>query len=223
MFLSGYNKSNISKGAHMNRFDHNMIYSEAPLLVRNGPGALRLVTIMLADALPADKLASVVDSLPQEQQRERQRRLHHLLDSGYGSCLLAQPQAADLLDRSLQTFNGRQFELVSFVIMPSHMHILVGANSGYRIEQVLLALMDWTEERFEEDCGTSGRVWSRQYREQVIRDEEHMFAAIEFIHNDPVRARLCEQAEDWEYSSASGLDIRRVVSVVDALLEDAAG
>ena len=36
----------------MNRFDHNEIYSEAPISVRTGPGALRLVTLMLDDALP---------------------------------------------------------------------------------------------------------------------------------------------------------------------------
>ncbi|MCB1216054.1 MAG: transposase [bacterium] len=207
----------------MNRFEHSQIFNDQPPLVRTGPGALRLVTLMLRDALPEDKLASIVDSLPLEETRERQRRLHHLLDSGYGSCLLAQPQAAGILDRALQSFNGRQFELVSFVIMPSHVHMLAGANSGYSIERVLLALMDWTEEQFEEECGTLGRVWSRQYREQVIRDEEHMFAAIEFIHSDPVRAGLCEDAEDWEFSSADGMDIRHVVSVVDALLENRAG
>ena len=223
MYISCYNLGNTGKGARMNRFRHEEIFSEAPLMNRSGPGALRLVTMMLEDALPADKLADIVDILPLEEQRERQRRLHHLLDSGYGSCLLADPGPANVLDQALQSFNGRQFELVSFVIMPSHVHMLVGANSGYRIEQVLLALMDWSEEQFEEHCGTKGRVWSRQYREQVIRDEEHMFAAIEFIHSDPVRARLCDNAEDWEYSSACGMDVRRIVSVVDALLEEAAG
>lgn len=207
----------------MNRFDHNEIYSEAPISVRTGPGALRLVTLMLDDALPQEKVAGIIDSLPHEEQRERQRRLHHLLDSGYGSCLLARADVAELLDNALQSFNGRQVELVSFVIMPSHIHILAGANCGYRMEQVLLALMNWTEERLDAELGIEGRVWSRQYREQVIRDEEHMFAAIDFIHNDPVRAGLCTEAEDWEHSSANGMDIRRVVSVVDALLEDRAG
>ena len=207
----------------MNRFQHDEIFSEAPISVRTGPGALKLMTLMLGDALPEDKLASIVDCLPQDEQRERQRRLHHLLDSGYGSCLLARPDVAELVDSALQSFNGRQFELVSWVLMPSHIHILAGANCGYRMEQVLLALMGWTEEKLEEQLGIEGRIWSRQYREQVIRDEEHMFAAIEFIHSDPVRAGLCEDAEDWEFSSADGMDIRHVVSVVDALLENRAG
>ena len=205
----------------MNRFQHRDIFTGEHGPQGDRPGALRLVTVMLEDALPKDKLASIVDALPAEEQRERQRRLHHLLDSGYGSCLLARPKLAELVDQCLQSFNGRQCELISFVLMPSHMHLLLGSNSGYRLEQVLLALMDWTEEQCEEKLGISGRVWSRQYREQIIRDEEHMLAAIEFIHSDPVRAGLCVDAEDWEFSSAVGLDVRRVVSVVDALLEPA--
>jgi REP element-mobilizing transposase RayT len=205
----------------MNHFQHGEIFAGERPQMQDRPGALRLVTLLLDDALPQDKLASIVDSLPVGEQRERQRRLHHLLDSGYGSCLLAKPKAAELLDKALQSFNGRQFELLSWVIMPSHVHLLTGTNSGYNMAQVLLALMDWTEEQFAERLKTSGRVWSRQYREQLIRDEEHMYAAIEFIHSDPVRAGLCLQPEDWEYSSAVGLDVRRVVSVVDALLEEA--
>lgn len=205
----------------MNHFNHGEIFAGESHRMQDRPGALRLVTLQLHDALPADKLASIVESLPAEEQRERQRRLHHLLDSGYGSCLLAKPKVAELVDKALQSFNGRQFELLSWVIMPSHVHLLTGTNSGYNLAQVLLALMDWTEEQFAERLKISGRVWSRQYREQIIRDEEHMFAAIEFIHSDPVRAGLCLHPEDWDHSSACGMDVRRVVSVVDALLEQA--
>ncbi len=47
-----------------------------------------------------------------------------------------------------------------------------------------------------------GPFWHREFWDRYIRDEEHYYDTIEYIHNNPVKARLVKKAEDWPWSSA---------------------
>jgi REP element-mobilizing transposase RayT len=45
-------------------------------------------------------------------------------------------------------------------------------------------------------------VWHREYWDRYIRDEEHLQEVVDYIHRNPVKARLVARAEDWPWSSA---------------------
>ena len=45
-------------------------------------------------------------------------------------------------------------------------------------------------------------VWHREYWDRFIRNERHLHIAIEYIHQNPVKAGLVASAEEWLWSSA---------------------
>ncbi len=55
----------------------------------------------------------------------------------------------------------------------------------------------------ELELGVPGRsLWMREYWDRYIRNEEHLHRVIEYIHQNPVKARLCQFPESWRWSSA---------------------
>jgi len=50
--------------------------------------------------------------------------------------------------------------------------------------------------------GRQGSFWQREYFDRVVRDETHFRNAVEYIHNNPVKAQLVSKPEDWSFSSA---------------------
>jgi putative transposase len=46
-----------------------------------------------------------------------------------------------------------------------------------------------------------GTVWERHYRDYRIGDDEEYAAAIDYVHSNPMRHGLCEQPEEWQWSS----------------------
>jgi putative transposase len=48
----------------------------------------------------------------------------------------------------------------------------------------------------------SAPIWHREYWDRYIRDERHFLQAIDYIHQNPVKAGLVARAEDWPWSSA---------------------
>lgn len=47
------------------------------------------------------------------------------------------------------------------------------------------------------------RIWHREYWDRYIRDHVHYMNAVNYIHNNPVKAMLVAAPEDWKWSSAN--------------------
>jgi len=62
----------------------------------------------------------------------------------------------------------------------------------------------WVMRRKAElELGVPGKsLWMREYWDRYIRNEEHLRTVIEYIHQNPVKARLCQFPESWRWSSA---------------------
>ena len=49
---------------------------------------------------------------------------------------------------------------------------------------------------------TGKPFWQREYWDRFIRNEHHFNQALNYVHNNPLKAGLCENIEDWPWSSA---------------------
>jgi putative transposase len=89
----------------------------------------------------------------------------------------------------------------SYCLMPNHVHVIVVpededglrrtfADAHRRYTGFVNARQRWT-----------GHLWQGRYG-AVAMDEAHLGAAARYVALNPVRARLVDRAEDWEWSSA---------------------
>jgi putative transposase len=53
---------------------------------------------------------------------------------------------------------------------------------------------------------TAAPVWHREYWDRFIRNERHFQQAVEYIHQNPVKAGLVERPEQWPWSSACTME-----------------
>jgi putative transposase len=51
--------------------------------------------------------------------------------------------------------------------------------------------------------GMCGHLWQRRFYSCIL-DEKHLFAAVRYIENNPVRAGLVKEPEEYPWSSAQG-------------------
>ncbi len=98
-------------------------------------GRTYFVTFRLADSMPRDKrehlegqrdawmhskgLRSLdeIENLSEDYRKEYHRiftaKIHELLDAGYGSCALREPQNAQIIASALMFFDGQRCEMIS--------------------------------------------------------------------------------------------------------------
>jgi type I restriction enzyme R subunit/putative DNA methylase len=188
-------------------------YSRGYLPHRDRLRLLQSVTFRLADSLPKTRLLELeaeLKSVPSDQQdSHRRRRIEAWLDAGMGCCALRRAEAAACVRDVLLHFHGQRYELLAWVIMPNHVHVLIDpATPLFRIVQTWKSISSRRlleeNDRWRLGIPDSRHVWMREYWDRFIRDEVHFRNVVDYIHGNPVKAGLCGKAEDWAWSSERG-------------------
>jgi REP element-mobilizing transposase RayT len=169
------------------------------------------VTFRLADSLPkevVERLAMELrDEDPVRRESEKRRRLEAFIDAGYGACWLRRSDCARVVQESLLHFDGERYRLIAWVVMPNHVHVLFQTMGGWSMDSVVGSWKTFTANAIgrliEGPDERVPKVWHPEFWDRYIRDERHFVSAVDYIHNNPVKAGLVSQAADWLWGSAS--------------------
>jgi REP element-mobilizing transposase RayT len=172
----------------------------------DGGPILQSVTYSLADAYPRKMLDAWRRELQQlerkEAGQEERRRIMKYLDAGHGSCLLERPEIAKIVQDTFLHDEGKRCAWRSWVVMPNHVHLLFRPHEGVSLSQLIKDWKSISTRKINSLLGRHGGLWSEDYFDRFIRDEEHYWNMVNYIHTNPVRARLCTDARDFRWSSA---------------------
>ena len=119
-----------------------------------------------------------------------------LIDAGYGSCILRQPNCADIVTQTLRYFDGQRLVMISSVVMPNHAHALFVQNAEWPLEKVLRSWKSFTSRKINSLLHREGSLWQRDYFDRLVRDERDFANCVRYIRRNPAKARL----HDGEYS-----------------------
>ena len=86
--------------------------------------------------------------------------------------------------------------------MPNHVHALIIPSPGHELLRILQSLKAYTANEANKLIGGTGRFWQPESFDRYVRDANHYAKVVAYLENNPVKARLCRQPEDWPYGSA---------------------
>jgi putative transposase len=89
------------------------------------------------------------------------------------------------------------YKLHAFVVMPDHVHLLI-TPQGITIERAVGLIKGG----FSHRVGSKFPVWQKSFSQRRMRDAEEFVIRRQYIHQNPLRARMVQSAEDYPFSSA---------------------
>ena len=103
----------------------------------------------------------------------------------------------------------RRFDLTVYAacVLTTHYHAVFEAT------QVALSRgMQWLNARyaraFNKRYGQFGHVFAERFQTRVVESEDRVFETCSYVLLNPVKAGICDSAEDWPWSySRYGLDV----------------
>ncbi len=174
------------------------------------PHLWQAITFHLADSVPGavvERWSRELASCPTEQRRRTLRILiDDYQDAGHGVCVLRDDRCAEVVAQQILAGNGSAYSLAAWVIMPNHVHVVIGPGDQGRVD-VSAITRQWkgaSARRINQIIGRSGSVWRRESFDRWIRDSDHFSAAVKYIAENPVKAGLCRGPGDWRWSHAWG-------------------
>jgi putative transposase len=93
-------------------------------------------------------------------------------------------------------------DVVGWVILTNHYHLLVEVESLNTISAVFNRVHGITSRMWNREDNLTGnrRTWYRFY-DRAIRNENHFYAALNYIHINPLKHSLVSNVIDWPWSS----------------------
>jgi len=112
-----------------------------------------------------------------------------------------------MVQQSLLTFDRLRYHLIAWVVMPNHVHVLFEPIHGWTVAKIVASWKKFTARQICDHQRSlretpSDPVWHREYWDRFIRDQTHLLQAIDYIHQNPVKAGLVAAAHAWPWSSA---------------------
>jgi putative transposase len=104
-----------------------------------------------------------------------------------------------LLRSTAELFDWRCY---AHCLMGTHYHLVLEA-SREQLSNGMRRLNGNYARRFNRRHGRRGHLFESRFSSFVIRDERHLAAAVEYVLQNPVRAGLCAEGRDWQWSAAT--------------------
>ena len=116
-----------------------------------------------------------------------------LLQSDRMACLL--------IDVLYHYREQNRYLLHEFVVMPNHLHLLITPSQS--LERALQLVKGGFSFRAKRELNFADEIWQSSYYDRRVRDVSEYEKIKNYIRQNPVRARLIDNAEDYPYSSAN--------------------
>ncbi|MFZ4682150.1 MAG: REP-associated tyrosine transposase [Terrimicrobiaceae bacterium] len=111
--------------------------------------------------------------------------------------LLARPQIHELLRAIWHEIND--WLVGDYILMPDHLHFLC-VPASHESPALARWIKYWKSVASRRwPFPDEQPVWQNDFWDTQLRDREHHSAKWDYIRNNPVRHKLCAEAEDWKF------------------------
>jgi REP-associated tyrosine transposase len=127
---------------------------------------------------------------------------------------LHDPQLAQIIVDAFYHFAGQRYDLLGFVVMPSHIHWVfqplqlwidsLEEKAWVRTarERIVHSVNRHTAFECNKVLQTKGEFWQHESYDHWVRDADELERILLYIEGNPVKAGLAGSPEHWKFSSA---------------------
>lgn len=124
---------------------------------------------------------------------------------------LLEPRISKIVQDNLYYHAGKKYSLWAYFIMPNHVHVVLQPNEANdkkaqyesgSLSAILHSLRSYTAKEANKVLDRKGTFWQSEAYDHLVRDNNELQRIIYYVENNPVRAGLVRNPEDWQYSSA---------------------
>jgi len=161
--------------------------------------------------LPPDEQKQLVD-----ERRQRGFPLHQpphpFRESGcylitaanfeHANIMAAPERRTTFQETLLKGFQEIHAEIIGWVILINHYHILVNVESLDLVSNLLKQIHGSTSHEWNQQDGLTGKrkIWYR-FVDRMMRNEKHLNQTLTYVHYNPVKHELVNDVYKWQWSS----------------------
>lgn len=105
-----------------------------------------------------------------------------------------------------QLTKEQEIKVIGYCIMSNHAHMLIETEEIKELSKYMQRLNTKYGKYYNKKYNRVGYVFRDRYRAQGIYTEKYLYNCLRYIYNNPVKAGICKNAEDYPYSNYKKID-----------------
>jgi len=128
---------------------------------------------------------------------------HVFTRSSEGRTIFETPDDFEQLRKILKKAKAEfGFKIFHYCIMQTHFHLAVEIVDAKKFSNGMKAVKMECTHWYNQKHKRVGPLWRDRFKCKLIENDQYMYLCGQYIEDNPVRAGLVEQGEDWLYSSS---------------------
>ena len=105
---------------------------------------------------------------------------------------------------ALDFWDGKQLENYAICVMNNHLHWVFRLfdknefGQPVYLQDILQSVKRFSANQINKNEGRAGTVWQKESWDTTIRDDKHLYRAVEYTINNPVEAGLVSNWKKWK-------------------------
>lgn len=92
------------------------------------------------------------------------------------------------------------YEILAFVIMDNHYHIII-KTLEQPIHKIMRLINTQFSKYYNKKNNRCGHTFQNRYKGIVVEDDRYLLSLVRYIHKNPLKAKICKKMQDYKYSS----------------------
>ncbi len=156
---------------------------------------------------------------------------YHIYNRGNNrETIFKEPRNYSFFLQKFQEYLGHKVEVHAYSLMPNHFHFLLKIKENEviventspitkaprKLTPIEKAFRDFFisyAKAINKSYNRTGSLFQYKFKRKQINTEKYYGTAITYIHRNPVEAKLCNDYEDWTYSSYKAFLSKKPTSI----------
>lgn len=95
----------------------------------------------------------------------------------------------------------QDIKLIAYCIMNNHSHMLIKTENIMELSKYMHRLNTKYAIYYNKKYSRVGYIFRDRYKSEGIYSEEHLYNCIKYIYDNPVKAGICQSAQEYPYSN----------------------
>lgn len=93
------------------------------------------------------------------------------------------------------------FKVLGYCLMPNHVHLLLQPSVHATLSQIMLCLSGRYTQYSNRRHERVGHLFQGRFHSRLIKNDQYLLAVSRYVHLNPTKALLCQEPEDYPWSS----------------------
>ena len=117
---------------------------------------------------------------------------------------LSKSENLNIIYETLTFWEGKRIGNYCFCVMPNHVHWVLRVfekdtkEKPVYLEEIMHSVKLFSARQINIFENRKGTLWNKESFDTTIRDRIHLYRAIEYTLNNPIKANLVKNSEDWK-------------------------